>query len=177
MLYATTTFLSAFLLFMVQLLMGKLLLPWFGGTPAVWTTCMLFFQLTLLAGYGYTHLTSTRLSVRSQVRLHVALLAAALALMLFWSFRWGSPLLPDDSWKPAPDDAPQPLILSLLAASVGLPFLLLSATSPLLQRWFSLAGGGAKTYRLYAVSNAGSLLGLLSYPFFLPENIPNSTSV
>jgi hypothetical protein len=164
MLYVATTFLSAFLLFMVQPMMGKLLLPWFGGAPAVWTTCMLFYQVALLLGYAYAHLLSSRLQLRAQARLHLGLLLLAGAVMLVLQVRWGSPVLPDDAWKPTGEEAPVPLILLLLLLSIGLPYALLSATSPLLQRWFSLAGHGDRTYRLYAVSNVGSLLGLLSYP-------------
>lgn len=162
--YIATTFLSAFLLFMVQPMMGKLLLPWFGGAPAVWTTCMLFFQVALLLGYAYAHLLSSRLKPKAQAWLHAGLLLVAGVLMLVLHLRWGSPVLPDGSWKPNGQEEPVPLILLLLLFSIGLPYVLLSATSPLLQRWFSLAGHGDKTYRLYAVSNAGSLLGLLSYP-------------
>ena len=125
MVYVLTTFLSAFLLFMVQPLMGKLILPWFGGTPAVWTTCMLFFQVTLLGGYAYAHLLSARLRLRRQVSLHVVLLAAALGLMALAFANWGSPLLPDDGWKPEASVAPVPHILLLLLGSVGLPYLLL----------------------------------------------------
>jgi hypothetical protein len=165
MIYAITTFLSAFLLFMVQPMMGKLLLPWFGGAAAVWTTCMLFFQVALLLGYGYAHLLGTRLKPRTQAWLHASLLLIGGGVMLILQARWGSPLLPDDAWKPTGQEKPVPLILLLLSMSIGLPYVLLSATSPLLQRWFSLAGHGEGTYRLYAVSNAGSLLGLLSYPF------------
>ena len=164
MLYVATTFLSAFLLFMVQPMMGKLLLPWFGGAPAVWTTCMLFYQVALLLGYAYAHLLSSRLQPKTQARLHLGLLLLAGAAMLVLKVRWGSPVLPDDAWKPTGEEAPVPLILLLLLLSIGLPYALLSATSPLLQRWFSLAGHGDRTYRLYAVSNVGSLLGLLSYP-------------
>lgn len=172
MVYVVTTFLSAFLLFMVQPLMGKLVLPWFGGSPGVWTTCMLFFQVTLLGGYGYAHLLASRFRPRTQAWIHVSLLATALALMGFLCTRWGSPLLPGEAWKPTGAEAPVPHILLLLFISIGLPYLLLSATSPLLQRWFSLRGHGEKTYRLYAVSNAGSLLGLLSYPFLTERFLP-----
>lgn len=166
MLPAIVTFLSAFLLFMVQLLMGKLLLPWFGGTPAVWTTCMLFFQVLLLAGYAYAH-GLARLPAGLQGKIHASLLFVSLVLLGAAWWRWGSPLIPADSWKPVASDAPQLRILTLLMITIGLPFFLLSTTSPLIQHWQGMAGSGGKTWRLYAVSNTGSLLGLLSYPFLI----------
>ncbi len=155
-LFAATIFCGAFLLFLVQPLMGKYLLPWFGGGPGVWTTCLLFFQLLLLGGYAYAHLLQ-RLAPRRQTLVHVALLVAALAFL---------PITPAVSWKPSGSDDPVLRILLLLTATLGLPYLVLSATGPLLQRWFSLAHPGASPYRLYALSNAGSLLALLAYPFF-----------
>ena len=167
-----TTFLSAFLLFMVQLMLGKRILPWFGGTPAVWTTCMLFFQVALLVGYAYAHGLAERLRLRHQALLHVALCGLAVAWLALWAQRWGVPLLADDSWKPAAGDDPQARILWLLLIGVGLPFIVLSTTSPLLQKWHSLAGHGESSYRLYAVSNIGSLLGLVSYPFLVERVLP-----
>lgn len=166
MLPAFVTFLSAFLLFVVQLLMGKLLLPWFGGTPAVWTTCMLFFQVMLLVGYAYAH-GLTRLPAKFQGRIHGTLILAGLALLGIAWWRWGSPLIPSDAWKPTGNDAPQLRILTLLLVSIGLPFFLLSTTSPLLQHWQTQSAPEGKAWRLYAVSNTGSLLGLLSYPFLI----------
>ena len=166
MLPATVTFLSAFLLFMLQLLMGKLLLPWFGGTPAVWTTCMLFFQVLLLAGYAYAH-GLTRLPLRWQAKIHAGLLLLAIAVLGAAWWRWGSPLIPAESWKPVGSGSPRLQILTLLLVSIGLTFFLLSTTSPLIQHWQGLAGAGGKTWQLYAVSNTGSLLGLLSYPFLV----------
>ena len=154
--FALTIFLSAFLLFQVQPLIGKAILPSFGGGPAVWTTCLLFFQLTLLAGYGYTHVTSSRLSLRTQSRLHIALLAISLFLL---------PITPSaELWKPGPDDPPTRQILLLLIGTIGLPYLLLSSTAPLIQRWFAAAYPVRSPYRLYALSNSGSLLALLTYP-------------
>ena len=149
---------GATLLCLVQPLSGKYILPWFGGSPGVWTVCMLFFQLLLLAGYGYAHLTTRLLSPRAQTGLHIALLALAVASL---------PIMPPDSWRPAPEDDPTLRILLLLAASIGRPDFALSATGPLLQRWYSNLRGGAPPYRLYALSNAGSLLALLSYPFLI----------
>ena len=126
--YATTIFLSACLLFQVQPLIGKAILPWFGGTPAVWTTCMLFFQLLLLAGYAYAHLLSSRLSPRVQFIVHGGLLLCSLVFL---------PIGPSANWKPTGAEIPSWHILSLLAATIGVPYLLLSATGPLLQGWFS----------------------------------------
>ncbi len=155
-LFAITTFVSAFLLFQVQPLISKYILPWFGGSPAVWTTCMLFFQTVLFAGYAYAYLTTVRLNITKQVALHCLLLIAAVYVL---------PIAPDASWKPSGDEDPVGRILMLLVASVGLPYFVISATGPLLQNWFSHRVPGTSPYRLYALSNIGSLLALLSYPF------------
>ena len=155
--YALTIFTGAFLLFQVQPLIGKYILPWFGGGPGVWTTCMLFFQVLLLGGYAYAHFTSRWLRPRTQAVVHLVLLAAALALL---------PITPGDFWKPRGSGNPTLQILVLLAASLGLPYFVLSATGPLIQQWFRRARPGQSPYRLYALSNVGSLLALLSYPFF-----------
>jgi len=156
LLFATTIFTSAFLLFQVQPLISKFILPWFGGSPAVWSTCMLFFQVTLFAGYIYAHLTTQYLSPRWQAGLHIVLLLVA-ALLL--------PIAPDDTWKPDGSSSPAFRIVALLTMCVGLPYFILSSTGPLLQRWFSLQAPGASPYRLYALSNIGSLLALVSFPF------------
>lgn len=155
-LFAAAVFLSAFLLFQVQPLIGKCILPWFGGTPAVWTTCMLFFQVLLFGGYFYAHVLTRRCSPRLQAAVHaLVLLCGVLAL----------PIVPDAAWKPVGGEEPVLRIILLLAASVGLAFFALSATGPLLQRWFAQTRPGASPYRLYALSNVGSLLALVSYPF------------
>lgn len=160
-LYAGTIFLSAFLLFQVQPIIGKIVLPWFGGSAAAWTVCMLFFQLTLLLGYLYSHLSSRYLAPRRQAWLHAGLLLAA-ALTL--------PIIPDDGWKPSLGDDPALLLLGLLAATIGLPYFLLSTTGPLVQHWFAQERPGSVPYRLFALSNFASLLGLLSYPLlFEPQ--------
>jgi len=164
-LYAATIFVSAFLLFLVQPLIGKYLLPWFGGSPGVWTTCLLFFQAALLGGYTYAHLVSTRLTPRRAVAVHLVLLAAAVATL---------PIIPGDTWRPAPGAAPAAGILLLLAAIIGLPYLALAATGPLLQHWFARAHPGVSPYRLYALSNAGSLLALLGYPFVVEPLLTRS---
>lgn len=148
--------LSAFLLFQVQPIISKFILPWFGGSPGVWTTCMLFFQIVLFAGYAYAH-ALTLLPRRWQGVIHGVLLGAAIALL---------PIAPEEVWKPTGSEDPAFRILLLLAASVGLPYFVLSSTSPLVQVWFTRASGGANPWRLYALSNIGSLAALLSYPLF-----------
>ena len=157
MLYAVTIFLSSLLLFLVQPLIARLILPWFGGSAAVWTTCMLFFQALLLAGYAYAHLL-TRYSRRFEPLIHGALLVVALGTL---------PIAPNDLWKPHGNEDPVSWILLVLVASVGLPYFLLAANSPLLQAWFARARPHANPYRLFAVSNLGSLVALLGYPFLL----------
>ncbi len=158
MLFPVTIFLSAFLLFQVQPMMGRYILPWFGGTPAVWSVCLLFFQCILLAGYGYAHWLGSLKSVRTQATIHVSLLLASLLLL---------PVAPNpELWKPTGAGSPTRDILVLLLATVGGPYFLLSATTPLLQRWFTL-GQSTAGWRLYALSNFGSFLALFSYPFLL----------
>src|SRR4026207_308183 len=154
MIHGLAIFISAFLLFQVQLIIGKLLLPWFGGAPAVWTTCMLFFQALLLAGYAYAHALVTNLPLRRQARLHVALLIASSAAVLWFS------VAPSPGWRPEGDSSPVVGILRLLLLSIGAPFLLLSATAPALQCWFSRTRPEPFPYRLYALSNLGSLLAI-----------------
>lgn len=156
--FAPAVFLGAFLLFQVQPLIGKYILPWFGGGSEVWTVCMLFFQVLLLAGYAYAHMSVSYLRPRLQAGLHAVLLIAALAAL---------PIIPADTWKPASGENPTIAILLLLTASVGLPYLVLAATGPLLQRWFTRLAGGLSPYRLYSLSNAASLLALLSYPLLV----------
>ena len=159
--YAITIFTSAFLLFQVQPLISKFILPWFGGSPAVWTAAMLFFQIVLFGGYLYAHLTSTYLKARGQLILHLALLGFAAALALY------TQISPSELLKPTGDEkSPLLQILMLLGVTVGVPYFALSSTGPLLQKWFSDAFEGASPYRLFALSNVGSLLALLSYPFF-----------
>ena len=153
--FAAAVFIGAFLLFLVQPLMGKFVLPWFGGTPAVWTTCLLFFQTALLAGYGYAHLLTTTCRPVRQVWIHTtALLVVALGL----------PPTPAASWKTMTAAEPLVQLLSLLIYNLGPVFVVLSATGPLLQRWFATVSPGPSPYRLYALSNAGSLLALIAYP-------------
>lgn len=156
--YALTIALSAFLLFQVQPLIAKFILPWFGGTPGVWTTCMLFFQVVLLLGYSYAHLIDRWLTPRAQARGHSVVLLLALLLL---------PIVPSEGWKPVGDEWPTGRILLLLIATIGLPYLLVSTTGPLMQAWFRRTHPGQSPYRLFALSNAGSLLALLTYPFLV----------
>src|SRR6266702_7500021 len=165
--FAATMFLSAFLLFNVQLIISKYILPWFGGSAAVWTTSMLVFQLLLLAGYLYSHFVSERLSPRGQARLHLVLLVVALLAILFLSLVWPSAITPGVNLKPADSGHPVRDVIFITLLATGLPFFVLSTTGPLLQRWFARRGGDVRTYRLYSVSNLGSLLGLLAFPLLL----------
>lgn len=166
LLYACTIFVSAFLLFQVQPIIAKIILPWFGGTAAVWTTCMLFFQTALLGGYLYSHWTTNRLSSRAQTTLHIILMAISLAVL---------PIVPGEAWKPSGAENPTFRILALLAATVGVPYLLLSTTGPLIQAWYARAFPGASPYRLFALSNIGSMLGLLGYPTLVEPTLPTRT--
>ena len=153
---AISILLSAFLLFQVQPIISRMILPWFGGGPAVWSTCMLFFQVLLLAGYAYAHYLNAIRMPKWQTIIHVALLALAACTL---------PITPDPVWKPADGTQPTWRILSLLLMNVGLPYFILSSTGPLIQAWFSRVYPGRSPYRLYALSNVGSLGALLSYPF------------
>ena len=168
MAYAATIFLSSFLLFLVQPLIARQILPWFGGTAAVWTTCMLFFQALLLAGYAYAHATNAMLKPRAQAILHSVLLVLALATL---------PIAPSEGWKPLGTEEPISYILLVLAVTVGLPYLLLASTSPLLQAWFARARPGADPYRLFAVSNLASLLALIGYPLVVEPFFGNREQV
>lgn len=153
--YAATIFSGAFLLFLVQPLIAGFVLPWFGGGPGVWTTCLLFFQVLLLGGHWYAHLLARHVPPKAQVLIHLVLLGIALAML---------PITPADSWKPTAHADPTLQIIKLLAATVGLPFFSLAATSPLIQYWSSHTNRVRVPYRLYAISNVGSLLALVSYP-------------
>ncbi len=159
-LFAVTLFVSAFLLFLVQPMIGKMILPKLGGTPQVWNTCMLFFQTALLAGYAYTHNLSTRLPTRRQLIIHAILLFVPLVILL--------PNGPYNvrEWYPDPTGIPVLQALAELALVVGVPFFVVSTSAPLLQRWFVVTGHPAARdpYFLYGASNFGSLLSLLLYP-------------
>jgi hypothetical protein len=164
LLYALTISLSAFLLFEVQPIIAKMILPWFGGSSAVWSTCMLFFQIVLLLGYGYAHWLHSRLAARKQAVVHIGMLAVSLAAL---------PIIPGERWKSASAGQPSLTILALLALTVGLPYFLLSSTSPLLQAWYARSHQGGLPYRLFALSNLASMTALVSYPFLVEPNLPS----
>ena len=158
--YAITIFISAFLLFQVQPMIAKIILPWFGGGAAVWSTCMMFFQIVLLLGYLYSHATTRYMKPKAQAILHSVLLLISLGLLVLLINLPGS-----SDWKPIDEKTPLLRILVLLGATIGLPYLMLSTTGPLIQAWYVRATSGAVPYRLFALSNFGSFLALLSFPF------------
>lgn len=161
-LYAATVFLSAFLLFQVQPLIAKIILPWFGGSASVWSTALLFFQAVLLGGYAYAHGSIRLLPPRAGAVLHTALLVVSCVLL---------PILPSPALKLDGAGDPTIRILVLLALTVGLPYFMLSSTSPMLQAWYGRRKALGNPYRLFALSNAGSLLALLSFPVFVEPNL------
>ena len=162
LLLATTIFLGAFLLFLIEPLIAKLILPWFGGSAAIWATCLVFFQTALLLGYLYADATIRRLSPRRQSVVHLGLLLVSLLwLPIAPQVFWRSHVTVDPAWR----------ILGLLTFSIGLPFLLLSSTSPLLQTWYARRAPGRSPYHLFALSNLASLLALLSFPFLIEPRL------
>lgn len=166
-LFGMTTFLSAFLLFQVQLIVSKYILPWFGGAAAVWTTSMLVFQVLLLGGYLYSHAIVTRMSAKMQAIVHVALLSVAVVVVGSLSILWPTAITPGSAWRPAASFHPALKVSFIILVSAGLPFFVLSTTGPLLQAWFGRLRQSTKAYRLYSLSNIGSLLGLISFPFVM----------
>jgi hypothetical protein len=164
LLFAVTLFLSAFLLFSVEPMIGKMILPKFGGTPAVWNTCMVFFQGGLLVGYAYAHVTTRWLGVRRQAILHSVLLLFPLISL---------PITVSKDWAPPPEASPAPVLLGLLFISVSVPFFVVAASAPLLQKWFAATGhsAGRDPYFLYAASNLGSMLALLAYPALIEPKL------
>lgn len=168
--FAVTVFTSAFLLFQIQPLVSKRILPWFGGSPAVWTTCLLFFQVVLLAGYAYAHVGTAWLRPKQFAALHMSLVVAAVLI---------SAVLPSQPSDVSTLRDPVEDILLMLVGSIGLPYFVLSASGPLLQAWFAQVFPGRIPYRLYALSNLGSLAALLSYPvLFEPRwNLPQQAQI
>ncbi len=163
-LFAGTLFTSATLMFVIQPLFGKLLLPLLGGTPAVWNTCMVFYQMILFLGYLYAHFLTGKLEKTRQIQVHIAILVISLAAL---------PIALPDGISPPTEINPTFWLIWILLIAIGLPFFVVSTTAPLLQKWFSHIGHHTShdPYYLYAASNAGSLLALLSYPFLLEPNI------
>ena len=158
LLFAGTIFTSAFLLFLVQPLIAKQILPWFGGSAAVWAVCMVFFQVVLLAGYAYSDWVSRNLSARRQVAVHIGLLLTSLVFV---------PIVAASHWKPGGAEEPTLWILGLLVGTIGLPYFLLSTTGPLIQTWVARAIKDAHVYRYFALSNLASLVSLIAYPFVI----------
>ena len=161
--FAGTILISAFLLFLIQPLISRYILPWFGGGTAVWTAAMMFFQVVLLGGYLYAHGLS-RLSPRAQARIHAVVIVVTGAWLTISAVGWGIPLLAGSQFRPASADYPLWDVLRVLSVSVGLPYFLLSTTSSLVQFWYGRTFQGAQPYRFYVLSNAASLAALLSYP-------------
>ena len=162
LLLGLTIFTGAFLLFLVEPLIARFILPWYGGSPEVWTTCMLFFQVLLLGGYAYAHASDRWLRPRRQLLLHLLLLILALCFL---------PLAPRDFWMPVPGSSPTWRILLLLLTCLGLPYLVLSASAPLVQAWSRHLTLTGSPYRFYALSNVGSILGLLCYPTLVEPHL------
>ncbi len=168
--FAGAIFVSAFLLFQLQPVISKYFLPWFGGGFSVWTTAELFFQVLLVGGYLYAFWMN-RYPLKTQGKVHAILMAAALAWIVLSGLKWGTPLMPDSSLKPNPGGFAIGQVLLVLLVSVGLPFFLLSTTSSLIQSWFSRLFRLESPYTFYVLSNAASLLALLSYPFLFEPNL------
>jgi hypothetical protein len=171
--FAITLFISAFLLFLVQPIIGKMILPKLGGTPQVWNTCMVFFQTALLAGYFYTHAASTYLNAKKQIILHGLLLFVPLLLLLpFGPFGFIA------TWTPLEGGNPIFATLWVLTIAVGVPFFVVATSAPLLQKWFAATGHPAARdpYFLYGASNLGSMLALIAYPALVEPNFGLGTS-
>src|ERR687894_166145 len=168
-LFSATIFISAALLFLVEPMFAKFILPLFGSTPAVWTGSMLFFQAALLAAYLYVHATTSWLGARKQAWLHLAVVSLPLLLFLL-----SGPLaVPSDEWAPSSQANPILLLLGLMVAAVGLPFFAIAATNPLVQRWLADTDHPAARdpYFLYRASNLGSVIGLLGYPLLIEREL------
>ena len=163
-LFAGTLFISATLMFVLQPLFGKTLLPFLGGTPAVWNTCMVFYQTVLFLGYLYAHYLSSRLNQHRQIQIHIVVITLSIIAL---------PLALPENTTPPTDSDPTLWLMGTLLIAIGLPFFIVSTTSPLLQKWFAGMGhhSSEDPYFLYAASNAGSMLALLSYPFLIEPNI------
>jgi len=164
--YSATVFLSAFLLFQIQPVIAKQILPWFGGAASVWIVCLLFFQLALMAGYMYADLLVRVKRPRLQAGIHLVLLGASLVWM---------PVVADPAWKPESGAHPVLRIVGLLLATIGLPYMMLSTTAPLIQAWYARRYDHALPYRLYALANLAALLALAAYPFVMEPALATAT--
>ncbi|MFO0849328.1 MAG: fused MFS/spermidine synthase [Gemmataceae bacterium] len=175
LLFAVTLFVSATLLFMVQPMVGKMILPLLGGSPAAWNTCMVFFQALLLLGYLYAHHLTTRLPSRRQVSVHLTVLGVTIAWLVAAAVLSpkGHPVAVFESLAPQGQSYPMFGVLALLAVAIGLPFFVVSTSAPLFQKWFADTGhpAAADPYFLYAASNAGSLISLLGYPLLIEPSL------
>src|SRR6202049_4756239 len=169
--FAFAIFASPFLLFQVQFLMGREVLPLFGGAAAVWTVCVFVFQLLFLAGYAYSHAITQWVALSRQVIVPAAVLGASAIYLGVMAYLRSAPIAVGTDWRPPPGASPTWTIVEFLMRAIGLPFFLLSATSPLLQHWFAQDGPRRMPSRLYALSHVGSLLGLVSYAFFVEPHI------
>ena len=171
--FAFTVFLSAFLLFQIQPLIGKYVLPWFGGSSAVWSATMLFFMVLLTGGYGYACWLTNRLSAKKQGVVHLAVVGASLALLLLAALSWSSPITPDRGWRPQAGDLPVWDIFRILAGAVGLPYVILATNGPLMQAWFSEAH---PKLRPVEVLTAGIYLaGACQYPKDIPDSVAQAS--
>lgn len=170
LIFSISLVLSSFLLFQIQPLIGKYILPWFGSSPSVWSASMLFFQSMLTAGYAYAYALVKRLKFRQQGFFHLLLGGLIFISLIIGAIWWGSPILPSQLWRPEISRSPFISVVAILFVSIGLSYFLLTANSTLMQSWFSNLYPGRSPYRLYALSNLASLGGLLSYPFFFEPN-------
>jgi hypothetical protein len=166
-----TVLLSSLLLFQVELLSAKFILPWFGGSPAVWTISLLIFQLLLLGGYGYAHVLATRARMKTQTRVHLLVVGASLLLLALHGVHWPSPITPGAQWKPTGPGDPESHVLAILVAGIGFPFFVLATTAPLVAHWSGQVDTRFSPFKFYALSNLGSILALLSYPTVIEPHI------
>jgi len=171
-LFVFSVFTSSFLLFLVQPMIGKYILPWFGSSPAVWSATLLFFQVFLSMAYAYAYGLANHFSIQRQGKIHVAVLSLSIMILVCGILLWKVPLLPDATFQPEPERNPFWQVILVLSVSVGIPYFLLASNSTLLQSWFFRRFPSKSPYRLYALSNFASILGLLSYPVVIELFLP-----
>ena len=163
--------LASLLLFQVELLSAKFILPWFGGSPAVWTISLLVFQVLLLGGYGYAHVLASRARLKTQTRVHLLVVGGSLLFLALHGVHWPSPITPGAQWKPAGPGDPELHVLAILTAGIGFPFFVLATTAPLIAHWSGHVDSRFNPLKCYALSNLGSMLALLSYPTVIEPHI------